>query len=57
MNKRVPDLPEDEDTTNTVVDKSITVVVGDFPLEINSSVENYIEYFTGRGRLCAIEGR
>lgn len=50
MNKRVPDLPEDEDTTNTVVDKSITVVVGDFPLEINSSVENYIEYFTGRGR-------
>jgi membrane-bound lytic murein transglycosylase D len=50
MNKRVPDLPEDDDTTNVVVDKSTTVVVGDFPLEINSSVETYIEYFTGRGR-------
>lgn len=27
-----------------------TIVVGDFPLEINRYVEQYIEYFTGRGR-------
>ena len=50
MNKKIPDIPEDDDTTNVKAEKGTTVVVGDFPLEINSSVEQYIEYFTGRGR-------
>jgi membrane-bound lytic murein transglycosylase D len=50
MSKKITDIPEDDDTTNVVVEKGTTVVVGDFPLELNSNVEQYIEYFTGRGR-------
>lgn len=50
MNKRIPDIPVDDDTTKVDTEKSTTVVVGDFPLEINRYVEQYIEYFTGRGR-------
>ncbi len=50
MTKKIPDMDISEDST-TVVEKgeSITVIVGDFPLEINRHVEQYIEYFTGKG--------
>lgn len=51
MNKRVPDvIPADEDSAKVEKVNSVTVVVGDFPLEVNRYVEQYIEYFTGRGR-------
>ncbi len=50
MNKKIPDIPVDNDTTKIEPEKSTTVVVGDFPLEINRYVEQYIEYFTGKGR-------
>ena len=50
MTKRIPDMDISEDST-TIVEKgsSITVIVGDFPLEVNRHVEQYIEYFTGKG--------
>ncbi|MCL6098480.1 MAG: LysM peptidoglycan-binding domain-containing protein [Bacteroidetes bacterium] len=50
MNKKIPDIPVDDDTTKVEPEKSTTVVVGDFPLEVNRYVEQYIEYFTGKGR-------
>ncbi|KAF0152125.1 MAG: Membrane-bound lytic murein transglycosylase D [Ignavibacteria bacterium] len=34
----------------TIEEKGTIVRVGDFPLEVNSHVEQWIEYFTGRGR-------
>jgi len=40
-------LPEIEDVE---IDDRSTIVIGDFPLEVNRHVERYIEYFTGRGR-------
>jgi len=43
------DSSEDSTTDDNVETKNV-IVVGDFPLEINSYVEKYIEYFTGRGR-------
>lgn len=51
MNKRIPDFTIQEDSVivNEEDNKSITVIVGDFPLEVNRHVEQYIEYFTGRG--------
>lgn len=52
VDKRIPDLEIEEDslTVDKKDEMSITVVVGDFPLEINRHVEQYIEYFTGKGR-------
>ena len=51
MNKKIPDVIAEEDSTKPVhVEKGVTVVVGDFPLEVNRYVEQYIEYFTGKGR-------
>ncbi|MEG8947443.1 LysM peptidoglycan-binding domain-containing protein [Rosettibacter firmus] len=50
MNKRIPEIPMLEDSIEVVDDNYITVIVGDFPLEVNRYVEKYIEYFTGRGR-------
>lgn len=52
MNKKIPDVIQDDDSVNVKVDKGPTtvVVVGDFPLEVNRYVEKYIEYFTGKGR-------
>lgn len=52
-NNKIPEfVPEDitaeEDSLNSTV--SDIIVVGDFPLEVNKYVEQYIEYFTGRGR-------
>ena len=51
MNKRIPDIDIPEDSTIVAdTEQSVTVVVGDFPLEVNRYVEKYIEYFTGKGR-------
>lgn len=52
MNKKIPDVIQENDSVNVKVDKGPTtiVVVGDFPLEVNRYVEKYIEYFTGKGR-------
>ncbi|MCB9250515.1 MAG: LysM peptidoglycan-binding domain-containing protein [Ignavibacteriales bacterium] len=47
MNNNIPELVvSEEDSTNN----ESVIVIGDFPLEINNHVEQYIEYFTGRGR-------
>ncbi|OGU62683.1 MAG: hypothetical protein A2V66_04350, partial [Ignavibacteria bacterium RBG_13_36_8] len=47
MNKQIPDIEiPDEDVVNV----EEVIVIGDFPLEINRYVEQYIEYFTGKGR-------
>jgi len=50
LNKRIPEIPMLEDSVEVIDDNYTTVIVGDFPLEINKYVEKYIEYFTGRGR-------
>lgn len=50
MSKRIPDIPMIEDSAIVIDDFYTTVIVGDFPLEINRYVEKYIEYFTGKGR-------
>ncbi|MFZ6033602.1 MULTISPECIES: LysM peptidoglycan-binding domain-containing protein [Melioribacter] len=51
MNKSIPGLPALEDSVEVNDDDhTVTVVVGEFPLEINRNVEQYIEYFTGKGR-------
>ncbi|MDX1699201.1 MAG: LysM peptidoglycan-binding domain-containing protein [Melioribacteraceae bacterium] len=49
MNNNLVELniPELEDVE---IDDKITIVIGDFPLEVNKYVERYIEYFTGKGR-------
>jgi len=52
-NNQIPEfIPEEisveQDSLNSAV--SGMIVVGDFPLEVNTYVEQYIEYFTGRGR-------
>lgn len=41
-------VSESEDSSNARI--SDVIVVGEFELEVNRYVENYIEYFTGRGR-------
>ncbi len=48
LNNKIPEInvPESEDSTS----KKSVIVIGDFPLEVNKSVEQYIEYFTGKGR-------
>lgn len=49
-------IPEFTPTDGTIEEDSVNsslsdvIVVGDFPLEVNKYVEQYIEYFTGRGR-------
>jgi membrane-bound lytic murein transglycosylase D len=54
MDNKIEDVTAEEDTTqittNKELEKSTIVNVGDFPLEYNSYVEQWIEYFTGRGR-------
>ncbi len=40
----LPDLEVEEPKNES------TIVIGDFPLEINKHVEQYIEYFSGKGR-------
>lgn len=53
MNKNVTDVIKEDDSIDVKNDTGYTttvVVVGDFPLEVNRYVEQYIEYFTGKGR-------
>jgi len=49
MDENLVELPllNDEEFVSTPKN---TIVVGDFPLEVNRYVEQYIEYYTGRGR-------
>jgi membrane-bound lytic murein transglycosylase D len=50
MSKKIPDIEIADDSTSTATkEESVKVIVGDFPLEINRYVEQYIEYFTGKG--------
>ncbi|MDP2039033.1 MAG: LysM peptidoglycan-binding domain-containing protein [Ignavibacteria bacterium] len=49
----IADIEEDSTTVSeepAVAEKGTIVRVGDFPLEVNNYVEQWIEYFTGRGR-------
>lgn len=50
MNKKILDVVIDEDEVIQKDVENVTVVVGDFHLDMNRYVEQYIEYFTGRGR-------
>ena len=49
MNNNMTELQIPEIGDVEIEDKS-TIVIGDFPLEVNNYVEKYIEYFSGRGR-------
>lgn len=49
MSKQMREVQVSEESEDEVLE-STTIVVGDFPLEVNKYVEQYIEYFTGRGR-------
>lgn len=48
--RKIPELSIINDDEPLEVSNTETIVVGDFPLEVNQYVEKYIEYFTGRGR-------
>jgi len=52
LNNNIPEMkPEDEEKAEEEAENTKDVIViGDFPLEVNRFVEQYIEYFTGRGR-------
>lgn len=55
MDNKIDGSPVDDDSTKVEEAKSddgnlVVVKVGDFPLEVNTYVEQWIEYFTGRGR-------
>lgn len=54
MDNRIDGSPVDEDSLavndKNNDDKLVVVKIGDFPLEVNSYVEQWVEYFTGRGR-------
>lgn len=49
MNQNMSELKMPELGDVELEEKS-TIVIGDFPLEINGYVEKYIEYFSGKGR-------
>ncbi len=51
MGRQMPQIQitEDEEDEEAPIDNQ-TIIVGDFPLDINRYVEQYIEYFTGKGR-------
>lgn len=52
MNKNIPDIKEQNEDTTVTQDnvENTVIVVGDFSLDVNRYVEQFIEYFTGRGR-------
>jgi membrane-bound lytic murein transglycosylase D len=47
MNNNIPELIVTEEESHN---SETTITIGDFPLEINRYVEQYIEYFSGKGR-------
>lgn len=52
MNKNLQDFSLEDEMIDTDSSSEISdvIIIGEFPLEVNSYVEKYIEYFTGRGR-------
>ena len=52
LNNNIPEMqPEEEEIAEEEAENAENVIViGDFPLEVNRFVEQYIEYFTGKGR-------
>jgi len=50
MNNKIKDVVIEEDEKIEKNVENVTVVVGDFKLDMNRYVEQYIEYFTGKGR-------
>ncbi len=52
LNNNIPEMqPEEEKIAEEEAENAEDVIViGDFPLEVNRFVEQYIEYFTGKGR-------
>jgi len=50
MGKKLPELKLNEKTAKDKSGQYAKVTPSGFPLEVNSYVEQYIEYFTGRGR-------
>jgi membrane-bound lytic murein transglycosylase D len=48
MGKNMPD--EQFSLKNKGADSKVTVIPADVPLEVNSYVEQWVEYFTGKGR-------
>ena len=52
LNNNIPEMqPEEEKIAEEEAENAENVIViGDFPLEVNRFVEQYIEYFTGKGR-------
>ena len=49
MENKIPDIDIEEEKVADGEQKNV-IIIGDFPLEINRYVEQYIEYYTGRGR-------
>ncbi|MFA3781851.1 LysM peptidoglycan-binding domain-containing protein [Melioribacteraceae bacterium 4301-Me] len=53
INKNISDVEgQNQDSTNTEEEEvqNTVIVIGDFSLDVNRYVEQFIEYFTGRGR-------
>lgn len=44
------DIEAESIDDSTLIDNTNEIMVGDFPLEVNAYVEQYIEYFSGKGR-------
>ncbi len=49
--RRVIDAKIEEFEDSTSNELTSVIVIGDFPLEVNLHVEQFIEYFTGKGRV------
>ena len=50
MSKQMPEIQLSQEEDEEAPVDNQTIIIGDFPLDINRFVEQYIEYFTGRGR-------
>ncbi|KUO62329.1 hypothetical protein APF79_07405 [bacterium BRH_c32] len=49
LNKKIPEIEIADDPLNNKNVVSNIIRIGDFPLEVNQYVEQYIDYFTGKG--------
>lgn len=50
MEKNIPEIQIDEEEETEIATNTEVITVGDFKLEVNRYVEQYIEFFTVRGR-------
>lgn len=50
MRNNIPDPAIEEPKISKEEDNENIITIGDFPLEVNRYVEQYIEYFSGKGR-------